>query len=220
MDCFRSLLHQPRDRMTTKSSSDWRRTLTATIYLAHPEPPYEPPEVPIKWTLKRRLFLHFIIIGCERRLRFLRNLPRREEDTLVGRVLSQNRYNWLWTRGLKRHGLWTSVYDGHRIAHFGVSRNLYNNGFYIETMERVARSRESCLFRSKIHRRGRYQGGLVEQGRRCHSSCRSGDYDYYANNVLWVIVHWCPTPDRGDRVTQVFGQVLRPCRRPLTNYLP
>lgn len=39
------------------------------------------------------------------------------------------------------------------VSRFDVSSNLYNNGFYIETIELIARPRESCLFRSKIYRR-------------------------------------------------------------------
>lgn len=51
--------------------------------------------------------------------------------------------SWLMNFGLR----WTSN------RHFDVSRNLYNNGFYIQTTERAS-PRESCLFRSKIHSRG------------------------------------------------------------------
>lgn len=42
-----------------------RAVLTA-LYICASWTLYGPQEVPIKWTLKRRLFLHFIIIGCER----------------------------------------------------------------------------------------------------------------------------------------------------------
>lgn len=80
---------------------------------------YGPPEVPIKWTLKRRLFLHFIIIGCERRLRFLRNLPR-EGDALVGVIFIAKSILLIIGLAMKRHGLWTTLLRWTSNRHLGV----------------------------------------------------------------------------------------------------
>lgn len=203
MDRCGSLLHHPSYRMTTKSSSDWWRSLTAAVYLgaswtsirtsgsAH--------KVDVKTTTLFTLYYHWMWTSAQipsqfttaKKTLLLDAFYRKIDITDYGR----ERSNII--------GLWTSFYDGHRIA------ILVFHATYTTTGLMMKRKSGSLAFDNPVRSNQKYidemscQRELAAQRCRCQGPCRSGDYDYYANNVLWVIFHWCPTRDRGDRVTQV-----------------
>lgn len=65
--------------------------LTTPYICAHPEP-YDPPEVPIKRTLKRRLFYTLLSLDVNAGSDSIA-IYRVASESLVRGVLSQNRYN-------------------------------------------------------------------------------------------------------------------------------